>query len=205
MAEQMISRIASSTHLYNNRKWQQTKLNYFFPAHNTATPPVNDVSLPLTSCQVDIPQTPDADIHSTKEHLSAGCKYVIDNYDMFQKVRTMTEINQNRDIHWVNHNRVSNRVSGNHLQDNTAICDLKNLDNSKLTPSVIEHIMQRNNYITLIERILVSSINYLKFCNGIVSQQIPHKHVKESGMKSKKVSLPFINKFILSLIINIRN
>jgi hypothetical protein len=47
----------------------QTEL--FFPAHNI-TPPVNDVSLPLTSCQVDIPQTPDADLHSTKEHLSAG-------------------------------------------------------------------------------------------------------------------------------------
>ena len=95
---------------------------------------------------------------------------------------------ENKDIHWVNHNRISNRVSGNHLQDSTGICNLKDLDNAKLIPSAIEHILQRNDYITLIERILVSSINYLKFCNDVVKHHIPHKHTKESCMKSSKVS-----------------
>ena len=40
-----------------------------------------------------------------KENMpSPGCKYVIDNFDLHQKVRTMTQSNQNLDIHWANHN-----------------------------------------------------------------------------------------------------
>lgn len=119
--------------------------------------------------------------------LSPGCKYVIDNFDMYQKVRTMTETNQNMDIHWVNHNRVTNRVSGNHLPDNMLTRDILQLENARIIPSTIEHILQRSNYIILIERILVSSIPCLKFCEDVVNKHISHKHSKESGLKSSKV------------------
>lgn len=122
-----------------------------------------------------------------KHALSAGSHYVIDNYDMFQKVRDMSEDRQNKDIHWVNHNKIVNRVSANHLANDEPNCDLDDVDNSKLVPSVSENISQRREYITLVERIIVSSIPYLSFCTDIVSQHIPHKHSKESAIKSDKV------------------
>ncbi len=64
--------------------------------------------------------------------LSAGSHYVIDNFDMFQKVWDMSEDRQNKDIHWVNHNKIVNRVSANHLPNAGPICDIDNVDNSNL-------------------------------------------------------------------------
>ena len=119
--------------------------------------------------------------------LLPGCKYVIDNFDIFQRVRTMTEENQNRDIHWVNHNRIPNRVSGSRLPDCGPTCKITELENAKLVPSPIEHVLQRSNYIVLVERILVACIPYLKFCEDVVNKHIPHKHSAEAGMKSCKV------------------
>ncbi len=124
---------------------------------------------------------------TNKQVLSAGSHYVIDNFDMFQKVRDMSEDRQNKDIHWVIHNKIVNRVSANHLPNAGPICDIDNVDNSKLIPSVSDNVMQRRDYVTLVERIIVSSIPYLSFCTDIVSQHIPHKHSKESAIKSDKV------------------
>ena len=123
---------------------------------------------------------------TNKHALSAGSHYVIDNFDMFQKVRDMSGDRQNKDIHWVNHNKIVNRVSANHLANVGPICDL-DVDNSKLIPCMSDNISQRREYITLVERIVVSSIPYLSFCTDIVSQHIPHKHSKESAIKSDKV------------------
>ena len=128
---------------------------------------------------------------TNKHALSAGSHYVVDNFDIFQKVRDMSEDRQNRDIHWVNHNKIVNRVSANHLPNDGPICDLDDVDNSKLIPSLSDNVNQRRDYITLVERILVTSIPYLSFCTDIVSQHIPHKHSKESAMKSDKVIMCF--------------
>ena len=104
---------------------------------------------------------------TNKHALSAGSHYVIDNFDMFQKVRDMSEDRQNKDIHWVNHNKIVNRVSANHLANDGPICDLDDVDNSKLIPCVSDNISQRREYITLVERIVVSSIPYLSFCTEV--------------------------------------
>ena len=88
-----------------------------------------------------------------------GWKIVFDNFDMYQGVHDMTEDNQNKDIHWVNHVKVSNRVSGNELPDDKPIKNgLSDLDNSKVVPSAIEHIYQRANYVNLVSRVLVEKI-----------------------------------------------
>ena len=125
-----------------------------------------------------------ADSPDKENMLSPGCKYVIDNFDLYQKVRTMTQSNQNVDIHWVNHNRIINRVSGNHLSDNMPTHDILQLESAKIIPSANEHMLQRSNYITLIERILVSSIPCLKF--------------REDVAINKRSILPPRRKFALS-------
>ena len=78
-------------------------------------------------------------------------------------------------------------MSGNHLSDNMPTHDILQLENAKIIPSANEHMLQRSNYITLIERILVSSIPCLKFCEDVAINHISHKHSKESELKSNKV------------------
>ena len=75
--------------------------------------------------------------------LFSGFKVPFDNFDIYQSVRDMTEDHQNKDIHWVNHNFVFNRLSGNHLPDVKPISSIKDLDNARLLPSMSEHSCQR--------------------------------------------------------------
>lgn len=119
--------------------------------------------------------------------LSPGFRFPFDNFDIRQNVRDMTEDNQNKDIHWVNHNAVQNRESGNHLCNNLPICDINDRDNVKLLPSSTDHILQRENYITLVGRVITQEIPYLKFCQDSFPQHIQHLHSKEMSRKSEKV------------------
>lgn len=149
-----------------------------------STPPclVMDSSL----CHTSLP-FPEATQPTPGQDLSSGFKFPFDNFDLFQKVCDMTQDNQNKDIHWVNHNAVKNRISGNNLSDDGPICDLEDLDNVKLLPSTPDHVMQRENYITLVERVITDELPYLHFCKDEVMQHIPHTHSKEMAQKSDKV------------------
>ena len=60
----------------------------------------------------------------------------------------MTEDNQNKDHHWINHVKVTNRLLGNDLPNNNPLCVcVMELDNYKVIPSGPHHISQKRNYI----------------------------------------------------------
>ena len=85
-----------------------------------------------------------------------GRKIVFDNFDFKQHVHSMTEDNQNIDIHWVTHMAVENRVSGNHLSSvKPSPENLLQMENGLCLPSRHEQHLQRENYISLTERALV--------------------------------------------------
>ena len=112
----------------------------------------------------------------TENGIGPGWKIAFDNLDIFQRVREMTEDNQNKDHHWINHVKVTNRVSGNHLPDDKPLCDsVMELENYKVIPTGPDHISQRGNYIRLIERVLTEEIPYLSFCKDVVTSHIPHQ------------------------------
>ena len=118
---------------------------------------------------------------------SSGFNIVIDNWDMRQEVKNMTSENQNVDIHWVNHNIVENRVSGNHPADDKPTKDIKDLQNKDLLPSMADHKALYDNYIIHIQRILVKRIPSFKCLVECVPKHIKHKHFEEMNQKSKKV------------------
>ena len=148
-------------------------------------------SLPSTSLVGSLCETVEAEKDAmTKDmhDIGPGWKIAFDNLDVFQKVREMTEDNQNKDHHWVNHVKVTNRVSGNHLPDEKPILDsVMDLDNYKIIPTVPEHISQSANYIILIERIITEEIPCLAFCKDVVTTHIPHRYSKEMSAKTEKV------------------
>ena len=118
---------------------------------------------------------------------SSGFNIVVDNWDMRQEVRNMSAEHQNVDIHWVNHNIVENRVSGNHLPDDEPIQDITDLQNKDLLPSMADHKALYDNYIIHIQRILVKRIPSLKCLDECAHKHIVHKHSKEMNQRSKKV------------------
>ena len=120
---------------------------------------------------------------------SNGFSVVVDNWDMRQEVRHMTADHQNTDIHWVNHNLVENRVSGNHLPDDGPIKDILDVENKDLIPSIADHKEMYNNYLVHIQRILTKRIPALQCLSDHVPKHIKHKHSHEMSMKSKKVIL----------------
>ena len=117
---------------------------------------------------------------------SSGFNIVVDNWDMRQEVRNMSAEHQNADIHWVNHNIVENRVSGNHLPDDKPIKDIKDLQNKDLLPSTVDHKALYDNYIIHIQRILVKRILSLKCLDECAQKHIVHKHSKEMIRGAKR-------------------
>lgn len=118
---------------------------------------------------------------------SNGFSVVVDNWDLRQEVRHMTSDHQNTDIHWVNHNIVENRVSGNHLPDDKPVKNIMDVENKDLIPSIADHKELYNNYLVHIQRILTKRIPSLEGLSSNVPKHIKHKHSEEMRKKSKKV------------------
>ena len=99
----------------------------------------------------------------------------------------MTSDHQNTDIHWVNHNIVENRISGNHVPDDKPVKDITDIENKDLIPLIADHKELYNNFLTRIQRVLTKPIPSMQCLTSNVSKHIRHKHSKEMSKKSKKV------------------
>ena len=126
---------------------------------------------------------------STTYKPSPGFKLTIDNVDYRQCVHYMTEEHQNVDKHCVTVNATTNRVSGNHLSTTTPLYSILKMENGKCIPNYIEQKAQRDNYITLVQRILVENIPCLAFGKDVVQKHIPHKYSKEMAKSTNSVSI----------------
>ena len=125
----------------------------------------------------------------TIELTGSGIHFVIDNFDLRQEVRDMTAENQNKDFHWTNINCIKNRVSGAHLPNDKPICKLSDLPNGSVLPNAKDHVKNRDNYVVLVQRIMVEHIPALNFLTGAVQKHIPHMYSKEMAQSSTKVIL----------------
>lgn len=121
--------------------------------------------------------------------LSLHPGYVVsfDNLDIHLSRKTMTMEFQNRDFHWVNHQMVENRVSGNMLKNSGPKQDLMVVCNKKFLPTLNDQTAQRYNYIILCSRILVEYFDALAPLADACIQHIPHKYSDELSKKTNKV------------------
>ncbi|CAB4036276.1 Hypothetical predicted protein [Paramuricea clavata] len=88
-------------------------------------------------------------------------------------------------------NRVSG-YSGNHLSTvrpkNSAILDL---DNGKFIPSKEEHMLQRQDYSTIVSQIIVRNIVCLHFLSQCAPQHIKHQYQSELTKKTETVAFDY--------------
>jgi hypothetical protein len=117
-----------------------------------------------------------------------GFLIAFDNIDFHMKRRSMTMTSQNRDIHWVNHVMIENRVSGNHLSSEEPKADIHDIPNIVFLPSVVDERQQRLNYVVLVSRILSDYFDAFAEFKDVCVKHIPHKYSKEMSEKSDKVS-----------------
>lgn len=117
-----------------------------------------------------------------------GRKLVFDNLDYIQKVHYMTEEHQNIDKHAVTVMATENRVSGNHLSDEERPGGILEMNNGFCIPNYHESILQRENYIALVGRIITKNLPKLEFLANTATQHIPHQYKKEMSAKSDTVS-----------------
>ena len=118
-----------------------------------------------------------------------GRKITFDNLDHHQEVHYMTEEHQNIDQHYVTVMSTDNRVHGHHLSDKPPETGVLNMENGKCLPNPQDNVRQRDNYITLVERITASSIPCLNFLSHVVTTHIPHQYSKEKKNASDTVSI----------------
>ena len=95
---------------------------------------------------------------------------------------------QNKGKHYVSINATINRITGNHLDDNSPAGGINQMENGKCIPNPTEQIEQRENYITLVQRVIVDNVPCLDFVKDLVQKHIPHKYSKEASQPTKSVS-----------------
>ena len=127
------------------------------------------------------------EISSLKRSFHPGFVIAFDNIDIELKRKNMTLSAQNRNFHWVNHQMVINRISGNELAADRPKADLLKVPNLRFIPTLVDHQQQRENYIVLVSRMLVDYFDALEPLNEICIKHIPHKYHKEMSQKSVKV------------------
>lgn len=117
-----------------------------------------------------------------------GFVIAFDNIDFHLKRRDMTMASQNRDIHWVNHVMIENRVSGNHLPSEGRKAEIHDIPNIQFLPSIVEQRQQRFDYVVLVSRILLDYFDAFAEFKDVCVKHIQHKYGKEMSVKSDKVS-----------------
>lgn len=117
-----------------------------------------------------------------------GFAVAFDNIDIRQERKNMTKTCQNRDEHWVNHEAVFNRISGNEYPNENPIAEVIDVPNKTFLPNINDQRQQRYNYIILTSRILVQHFSAFQCFKDVCVTHIPHQYTKEVSTKSEKVT-----------------
>ena len=96
---------------------------------------------------------------------------------------------QNKDIHWVNHIMIENRVSGNHLSSEGQKANVHDVPNIQFLPNIVDQRQHRYDYVVLVSRILLNYFDAFAKFKDVCVQHIQHKYSKEMSLKSDKVSV----------------
>ena len=158
-----------------------SQLMQSMPTTCTSSGQVHREPDPVSSGQTQVVLQPDK-----------GRKITFDNFDIYQEVHHMTEQNQNKDKHYVTVMSTENRVSGSHLRRDGPICDIAGLENGKCVPDHNDHLMQKNDYVVLVARIITANIQCLKHLDEVVTKHIRHRYQKETAQATDTVSY-FLN------------
>ena len=144
----------------------------------------------------DVPPEVEFTLHTHMDELQVAVQktaepcYVIqgDNIDKTVRARDMRVDNQNQSLHYFNSFAVRDRIP---KEENSMESDHPKIDSAPLStflPTVDDCTAIRDEYITLIARVLVEHLAFLAPFKPCVPQHILHAYSQEMSIKSEMVS-----------------
>ena len=130
----------------------------------------------------------------------SGRKLVFDNLDYTQEVHWMTEGHQNIDCHYVTAMSTENRVSGNELSPVPPPHGVMGMENGKCVSSNLDNARQPDNYIKLVERILVGNIPCLEYLSECAPDTLSTNIVMKWPKKTNTVRQVYILEIFTNII-----
>lgn len=124
---------------------------------------------------------------SLNEHrkiMHPGFYFVGDNVDLRTKVRQLTIKNQTKDFHMYNLCAYSNRVSGNHLNNTSAMGDISSKLFSEFIPGEELHTKLINEFAFLVAHEWCTRIVWLRLFKSTLPKYIDHPYMKEMKQKN---------------------
>ena len=112
-----------------------------------------------------------------------------DNVDVCQKPTHETMDRRDKSLHWFQSCAFKERVTGIHLSNTPPTKDLVTLPLSTWLPSVGDCLKLREEFATLVERVLVQNLSEFSFLESLVSKHISHKYSSCMAKKSEIVSI----------------
>ena len=101
----------------------------------------------------------------------------------------MTEDHQNTDCHFVTAVLTEKRMPGKELSTETPQSVLLEMENGNCLPCALDNARQRDNYVKLVERIIVNNIPCLEYLASACTNHIPHQYSGEMRKKTDTVSM----------------
>ena len=120
------------------------------------------------------------------ENRPSSYNIVIDNIDLRVLASDMTSDDQNKDLHWCNHNAYLDRVNPTNLSDNAPIADLQDVPNSIFLPSLNDHNLLQTDFTVLIGRVLVENFPVFSIFRDAIPQCIKHTYSEEMKQKLQR-------------------
>lgn len=136
-------------------------------------------------------ETPGLNRNEASHQENSLCTYTIvgDNVDKNIKPRDMRIDKQVDSLHAFHMYATKDRIDASRLPDEKPVGDLETTPISTFVPSVGDNIVLRENYVTLVSRVLVKHLKYFYPFADCVPEHIQHEHSAEMARKSEIVSI----------------
>ena len=116
-------------------------------------------------------------------------KIVMDNIDKTIKPNDMRMDHQTRSLHYVHKYAVRDRIDLSSFDDKPCLPDIGIMKVNKVLPSVSDNTSIRANMSTLVARVLVENLPFLKGFKLCIGLHIQHKFSNEMSQESEVVSI----------------
>ena len=115
-----------------------------------------------------------------------------DNIDINQSARNQRKDNHGKSHHWFLAMAFKNPVPSSHLPNDNPICDLKDTPLSEFLLNNQEQKKLKEDFCTIILRVLCSQLEFLKPFQKYVAKHIPHEYSAMFQQKGEAVNLGLV-------------
>ena len=90
---------------------------------------------------------------------------------------------QTKDLHWVNHNAVLERVPCTDFDNEKSLADIVNVPNKTFLPTLEDHVNLMKDFDVLVSRVLVEHLPHFQNAfSDAVAKHIPHKYSEKMAL-----------------------